>query len=49
MGDLIKYGKRWVIVNMIARAALVAAVVVPLVAMVAAGGGELHITWSLGQ
>lgn len=49
VGDLIKYAKRWAIMNMVTRGALVAAVAVPLVVAVCSGGGSFSITWSIGQ
>lgn len=49
MRDLVRYAKAWAVVSMVGRGALVFAVALPVVAMVASGGGEVTLTWRLGS
>ena len=48
MRDFFKYAKAWAVVAMVTRGAAVAAVALPVVAMVATGGADIQLTVRLG-
>ena len=48
MRDLFRYAKAWAIVAMVTRGAAVAVVAVPVVAVIATGGADIHLVVRLG-
>lgn len=48
MRDFLRYAKAWAIVAMVTRGAAVAAVALPVIAMVATGGADINLTVRLG-
>ncbi len=49
MGDLMKWGKNWMVAGMIYRGAVAVSIVVSALAFAFGDGGTFSVTWNPGQ